>query len=157
MYRFRYFTEVRARYIKIDDLRFIHGDLINKRDFWYFLMRAGIRNPVVELIVRAAGPTFGPKLIRRIDDYLHKATANSPHRHNFPEGQMMKYLKRQERFGAKRIFAGHFHQQNRRETETGASIDLIPAFFMNQEISLYDVEADCISTDVWQNLLADKQ
>ena len=147
------FSRVHASHIVCNGLKFIHGDLINTSDYLYFLLRGFIRNPFMMALIRLARPLRGDRLIRAINLFLKKNNRNYKHKCHFPEEKVSCYLKKQAQSGYNRIFAGHFHEYACRSNEHGASMAIIPAFFLRHEIGCYKRSTDQLEIGPWEQLL----
>ena len=144
------FTNVQPRSIATHSLMFVHGDLINRKDYSYLFLRIFLRNPFMVCVFLLGAPFSGLTAVRHLNEKLHKC--NQKHKHHVPEEMLRRFLARQERRGHKRIFAGHFHKCAQVVSETGARLEMIPAWKDAHEISVYHTEQDSVETSPWTSL-----
>ncbi len=131
--RKQYFSAVSGKEILRNGIRLIHGDMINKADWKYRLLRFGIRNSFTRLLLRlTAFRNFGPDICWKIRHGLKHT--NQAHKKFFPEAHALEYMKTHPE---KKIIAGHFHEGKRLDIP-GKTMYILPSFASGTEIGLYD-------------------
>lgn len=135
--RDRIFTTASRCDIRRGNVVFTHGDRINRKDFPYLLLRMVLRNWIARILLFIAGFTFGPALSHRIVNGL-KGT-NQVHKKNLPETQIRNFMKRIEKQGITKIFAGHFHGQHDLK-EGSVEFHALPAFLNTREVGIYRID-----------------
>ncbi len=78
---------------------------------------------------------------------------NKKHKMYLPEKHILRYLKRESKKGFTRLFAGHFHTRATYKLQNGTRLEMIPAFFIRQEIGLYHAESDRLELARWQTFV----
>lgn len=130
-------------------VHFVHGDLINRADTGYLLLRKLLRNGLTRFLLKIFSRTIGPNISRFV---LHSLKpTNQQHKRHLPVKWLKQYA--QEASGERvRIFSGHFHRHWQFCPEEGAPVEILPAWDAAGEII-------CLSPDLqtrcapWQELL----
>jgi len=91
------------------DLLFAHGDLVNRRDRGYRLLRLVTKNPLSRLFFGCV--PGGRSLVHAIKRRLDQAGRQRPK--HLPEEAVRAYADRWFAQGVRRIFLGHFHREYR--------------------------------------------
>lgn len=115
-----------------DGIRFLHGDLINRSDTGYLLLRTVLRSRLTRFVLKILSGTIGPRISEHVRTAL-KPT-NQQHKRQLP----MRYLEEYSRLAAadrvKQIFAGHFHRYEQLDFPGGVPVTILPAWSASGEI-----------------------
>jgi len=134
-----------------EGFRFIHGDLINRADHGYLLLRSLLRNAFTRFLLKITAKKIGPKVADHVRVSL-KPT-NQRHKRLLP----MPYLEQNSRKAAgeqlKLIFAGHFHQYAELDFGGGSKTVILPAWFAAEEIVLLGTDGH-YECGPWRKLLS---
>jgi len=146
--------QITSSEIQIGNTLLIHGDLLNRADRAYHLLRILLRNPITYMLGCLTSPLFGPLVAQKI--LLSLKTKNMHHKKYFPLSDAKRYMSEQKKRGISHIIAGHFHTAKKLE-ENGCVMDVIPAFFDQYEIGLFQSgengSVPSIKTGVWKDIL----
>ena len=134
-----------------EGFRFIHGDLINRADHAYLLLRILLRNALTRFLLKITAKKIGPK----VADYVLVSLKpiNRRHKRQLP----MPYLEKNSRKAAgdkqSLVFAGHFHQYADLDFDGGIKTVILPAWFTAEEIALLGTDGhyECAP---WRKLLS---
>lgn len=136
-----------------EGFRFIHGDLINRADHSYRLLRCLLRNAFTRFLLKITAKKIGPKVADHVRVSL-KPT-NKQHKRLLP----MKYLKKMSQKSARKklnlVFSGHFHRYAELDFYDGIKITILPAWFTAEEIILVTPDLHYVCGP-WQELLSDE-
>lgn len=108
-----------------DGTLFAHGDLFNKGDWNYRLMRVAFKSRLAKVVLRACGSS-GPALAEKIRVSLKKTDAER--RKGVPTALLEPFAERCGRLGAKRAIIGHFHEKGRLTSKSGVELHIVPAW-----------------------------
>ena len=121
-----FFVEVHKEFCALADnlLVVVHGDLINRKDYWYRVWRAVVKNRVVFAVVNALIP--GRQLIRLIF-WLEKRMRklNQRFKHSFPASEIDAFVSKIVP-GPHLVVSGHFHVFAQRMIDKVTFISLPP-------------------------------
>lgn len=130
------------------DLLLAHGDLVNRRDHGYRLLRLATKNPLSRLVL-GYGPG-GRQLTQAIKHRLGEA--GKVRKKFLPEAQVQAFAERWFAKGVRRIFLGHFHQDYRYEGANGGVCQLVPSWQSSGQVARYDATSDRTEILPWQDL-----
>ena len=134
-----------------EGFRFIHGDLINRADHGYLLLRSLLRNAFTRFLLKITAKKIGPKVADHVRVSL-KPT-NQRHKRLLP----MPYLEKNSRKAAgeqlRLVFAGHFHQYADLGFDGGVKTVILPAWFTAEEIALLSTDGH-YECGAWRKLLS---
>ena len=133
-------------------VHFLHGDLINRADTGYRILRKLLRNATTRLLLKMAAGNIGPK----VADYVLNSLkpTNQRHKRQLPVKFLEEYAAAAAGKNITRIFAGHFHQHETLTFPDGVRTEILPSWDTAQEIVLLkpDLQTVCGS---WRNLLSE--
>lgn len=144
------FTEISCKHIRRNTLLFLHGDLINRKDIPYFLLRTGVRNGITRLLMRLTGRAFGPRLSHHIRMSLK--TTNMVNKKVLPFHDLDGLMERAGKNGISDIFTGHFHDRKDFE-KNGVHLHILPAFSNTEEVGFFDIRTNTYTVQPWQNVM----
>ncbi len=108
---------------RLGDFLATHGDLINRRDWKYRLLRFGVRNLFARTLLRLGGRLgIGPRIVRGIREGLRKT--NLRHKKDFPADLAKRWLLSLP--PGSFVAVGHFHRAERIQAD-GRTLEAIPA------------------------------
>ena len=135
-------------------VHFLHGDLINRADTGYLLLRKLLRNGITRLLLKTTAGTIGPK----VSDYVLNSLkpTNQHHKRQLPVKFLEEYAEAAAERNIARIFTGHFHRHETLVFPKGVRTEILPAWETAQEIVLLkpDLQSLC---GHWRNLLSEKK
>ena len=113
-------------------IRCIHGDLINRADRRYLLLRKFLRSGFTRIFLQITAGTIGPL----ISDYvLHSLKkTNQQHKRKLPLPALGQYARTLKREKIRRVLAGHFHQHHLLNDPDGIPLEILPAWDIAGEI-----------------------
>ncbi len=122
---------------------FIHGDLINRADHKYLLLRRIVRNRFTRFLLRLTSSSIGPGIAEKVRVSL-KPT-NLQHKRLLPVSYLEEYGRKAARGKVRTIFSGHFHVRKNIGLPDGVSAEILPAWGNNGEVVLLhpDSTLDC--------------
>ena len=136
-------------YCKTENLHFIHGDLINRADRNYLLLRCLIRNPFTRFLLKLFACSIGPHcsdLVRR-----KLKNTNLEYKRQLPVRAIEEYSCQPDLFAGSLIFAGHFHEWHRFQYDNGSVTMILPAWENKSEIVVYHQDKT-VSVAPWKDL-----
>jgi len=128
---------------------FCHGDRINLTDRNYLIFRKLIKNPIARIFLY--GLPLGPRLVHTVKDGM-KGT-NQAFRKSLPREQLREFAESRFRQGARRIFAGHFHQSFHYQGSRGGDLYTLPDWHSAGWISVLPGDRCGLQEGAWQDLL----
>lgn len=142
--------EEKEHTLKDSGVRVLHGDLIDRSDWGYRLLRAFLRNPVTWFLLKITGRTIGPKVADHVRVSL-KPT-NQLHKRFLPMPYLKEYSENTAKQKLKKIFAGHFHQHKELDFPEGIPLEILPAWEAAGEIILLGPGLKSVCGP-WQDIL----
>ena len=142
------FTFWSAKEWRDGELLLAHGDLVNRRDTGYRLLRLVTKNSLSRLCFGML--PGGRRLARFIKRKLGEA--GKVRQKYLPEEEVQAFAERWFAKGVRRIFLGHFHQDYRYEGTNGGICQLVPAWQGTGQVMRYDPETDQTELLPWQEL-----
>lgn len=132
----------------------LHGDLINRADKRYLLLRKVLRSRVIRFLLKITSRTVGPAVSDRVRRSLK--TTNQRFKRQLPMAELERYARAAAPDGLRRIFAGHFHQHAVLEFPDAAPLEILPSWEVGGEIVCMsaDGESRCAP---WRELLETDQ
>ena len=125
----------------------LHGDLINRKDWKYLLLRRLIRNPFTKFLLRLFAATIGPRVTDHIR--LSLKTSNMQHKKYLPRADFDAYAAAS---ASRHVIAtGHFHVRETFQTVSGATVQILPAWTPDGEIGVLDVSGS-LACVPWRSL-----
>jgi UDP-2,3-diacylglucosamine hydrolase len=136
------------RHWRDGELLLAHGDLVNRRDRGYRLLRLATKNPLSRFVF---GTLPGGRRLARF--IKHKLGEAGKVREKFlPEAAVKEFAEEWFAKGVRRIFLGHFHREYRYEGTNGGVCELIPAWQGTGKVMRYDPDTDESELIHWQDL-----
>jgi UDP-2,3-diacylglucosamine hydrolase len=129
------------------ELLLAHGDLVNRRDHGYRLLRLATKNPFSRLFFSLV--PGGRSLVHAIKRKLDQA--GKQRRKYLPEDAVHGYADRWFAQGVRRIFLGHFHGEHRYASNGGECL-LVPSWQMSGKVMRYDRNRDHAELIPWQDI-----
>lgn len=133
-------------------VHFIHGDLINRADSKYLLLRKLVRNPVTRFLLRMTASGIGPKIAEKVRVSL-KPT-NLQHKRFLPVSHFEEYGREVVKHKIQTVFSGHFHVRKSLPHPAGISSEILPAWGTGGEIVLLHPDSS-IACGPWRELLGE--
>jgi UDP-2,3-diacylglucosamine pyrophosphatase LpxH len=126
-------------------LLFVHGDLVNRRDFNHRAFRKLSKSPLSRSFLRHAprGPAFAAALKRRL------RYANRKFRTGLPEGEIRRFAEERLSAGVHTILVGHFHTG---QSYQGTRLHLLPDWHSSKSLALLDPGDGTLSQMHWREL-----
>jgi UDP-2,3-diacylglucosamine hydrolase len=131
-----------------DGLLLAHGDLVNRRDHGYRLLRMATKNPLSRFCFGSL--PGGRRAARAIKHRLGEA--GKVREKYLPEDEVKAFAERWFAKGVRRIFLGHFHRDYRYEGENGGICQLVPSWQATGKVMHYDAATDTAELVHWQDL-----
>ncbi|OQA88446.1 MAG: UDP-2,3-diacylglucosamine hydrolase [Lentisphaerae bacterium ADurb.Bin242] len=131
-------------------IHFIHGDLVNRADRKYLLLRKLVRNPFTRFLLRLTASGIGPAIAEKVRVSL-KPT-NLQHKRLLPVAHLENYGQTAGREKIHTIFSGHFHVRKNIELPDGVSAEILPAWGNCGEIVLLRPDSSPVCGP-WRELL----
>jgi len=128
---------------------FVHGDLINRADKNYLRFRRLSKNLFTKTLVRFL--PFGPSLVYKMKRGLKKT--NQAFRLGLPRQALEQFAEQSFSQGHRTIVVGHFHEHFHFE-QSGASLQVLPAWYSDGEIARLDRTSGQITTGPWETMLS---
>ncbi|MBQ9336220.1 MAG: metallophosphoesterase [Lentisphaeria bacterium] len=113
-------------------VRCIHGDLINRADWRYLLLRKFLRSGFTRTFLQITCRNLGPAIADYVLHTLKKT--NREHKRRLPLTALAEYAKAAKAEKISRIFAGHFHQHHLADDQDGIPLEILPAWDAAGEI-----------------------
>ncbi len=131
-------------------LLFVHGDLINRRDFNHRVFRKLSKSPLARCFLRHAprGPAFADAVKRRL------RRANRKLRPGLPESELRRFAEGRLSVDVHTILVGHFHTRHCYRGVRGGSLHLLPDWQGSRTVSVFDPGAGTLSHVHWRALRA---
>ena len=131
-------------------IRCIHGDLINRADRRYLLLRKFLRSGFTRSFLQLTSRSIGPAISNFVLNSL-KST-NQSHKRQLPMPQLERYVRSAKTEPVRKIFAGHFHQHERLNDPEGIPLEILPAWDAAGEIIRLspDLHSEC---GPWREIL----
>lgn len=145
--RREFFTDASDRFCRLNDLKFIHGDLINRKDRNYYLLRGALRNCFTRTLLRITGSWIGPIVAEKVRSGLKHT--NREHKSFFPEYHAEKFMEKELAADEKRIFMGHFHTRRTLE-KNDLRAEVLPDATDKLITAVYDIEKDSFELAPWR-------
>ena len=132
------------------ELLLAHGDLVNRRDRGYRLLRLATKNPLSRLFFGYA--PGGKWLVHAIKRKFERAGRQRPK--YLPEAAVREYAERWFARGVRRIFLGHFHCEYRygRAGEGGGECLVAPAWQATGMVVRYDPARNRADIIPWRDI-----
>lgn len=131
-------------------IHFIHGDLINRADYKYLLLRKLVRNPFTRFLLRLTASGIGPRAAEKVRVSL-KPT-NLQHKRLLPLAHLENYGQEAARGKVHTIFSGHFHVRKNIALPEGISAEILPAWGNLGEVVLLRKDSTSVCGP-WRELL----
>lgn len=133
-----------------DGIRLMHGDLVNRADKWYLVLRKFLRHPVVRFLLKLTSGNIGPKIANFVLVSLKKV--NLQYKCSLPMPYLEKYSRDAVSENIRYIYAGHFHHYNKLSFSGGVPIEILPTWNTAGEIGLLKpgLKSECRP---WKDLL----
>ena len=125
-----------ASYTLDSGVQFIHGDLINRDDRRYLLLRRLIRNPFTRFLLRLTARNIGPRVADKVRMSLKNT--NLRYKRLLPMPHLENYSRNAGQGQIKRVFAGHFHRRETLSVPGGVPTEILPAWERDGEIVMLD-------------------
>lgn len=129
-------------------LLFAHGDLANRRDWGYRLLRLATKNPLARLFFSHAPGRVA--LARKIKRSLGEA--GRLREKHLPEEAVRAYADRWFARGVRRLFLAHFHREYRYQDGEGRLCLLVPPWQGTGKLLRYDQASDHAEVIPWQDI-----
>lgn len=143
------FTFVSEKEYREGDYCFCHGDQFNSRDWGYIFFRFLLRNPVMYFLAGISSGSLGP-LTARLVKKIFCCRGSKEHR-VLPEKLFERYALKLKKRSLKKAIAGHFHRSWHFAKVPDVEIQLVPAWEIRGELSLFRESGKC--TDLhWKDL-----
>jgi len=130
------------------EIFFTHGDLINKEDNNYLILRKITKNNICRLFLKIL--PFGKNLVNYLKRKLTKP--DKTHKKTLPAEQIDEFIERKSRSGFKYIFTGHFHLKSTIKHKNGITFFSLPDWEETKEITVFDIQSKNITNQHWQQL-----
>lgn len=132
------------------ELLLAHGDLVNRRDRGYRLLRLATKNPLSRLFFGYA--PGGKRLVHAIKRKFEQAGRQRPK--YLPEEAVREYAERWFARGVRRIFLGHFHCEYRygRAGEGGGECLVAPSWQTTGMVVRYDPARNQADIIPWRDI-----
>ena len=95
---------------------------------------------------------LGPALTRLLKQELKKT--NAEFRRRLPRKQIEQFAEARFAEGADTIFMGHFHRPHRYRRPDGKALYVLPAWFMAQNVTVYERQTRRVQFIDWRRLPA---
>lgn len=130
-------------------LLFVHGDLINRRDFNHRVFRKLAKSPLTRCFLRHAprGPAVADAIKRRLRH------ANRKFRSGLPEGEIRRFAEGRLSADVHTILVGHFHTRHGYRGARGGSLHLLPDWHSSRTVGLLDPAAGSLAHVHWRELV----
>ena len=131
-------------------IRCIHGDLINRDDHSYLLLRKFLRCGFTRCFLQITAGNIGTLISNYVLRTLKKT--NQRHKRQLPMEMLKQYSRTAKQENIQQVFAGHFHQHELLDDPAGARLEILPAWDIAGEIIRLspDRPAECAP---WRQLL----
>lgn len=131
-------------------IRCVHGDLINRADRRYLLLRKFLRSGFTRSFLQLTSGCIGPIISNYVLNRLK--TTNQVHKRQLPMPQLEQYARTAKTETVRRIFAGHFHQHAELNDPDVIPLEILPAWDAAGEIIRLtpDLHSEC---GPWREIL----
>jgi len=131
-------------------VRCLHGDLINRADKQYLLLRKILRSRVIRFLLKITGRTIGPL----VSDWVRRSLKNANRRfkRQLPMAELENYARAAVPDRVRRIFAGHFHQHAVLDFPDAVPLEILPSWETSGEIVCLTAEGESVCAP-WRGLL----
>ena len=132
-------------------IRCIHGDLINRADRRYLLLRKFLRSGFTRSFLQLTARNIGPVIADFVLNSLK--TTNQSHKRQLPMPQLERYVRSAKNEPVRKIVAGHFHQHEQLNDPEGIPLEILPAWDVAGEIIRLtpDLHSEC---GPWREILS---
>jgi len=127
---------------------FVHGDLINRGDKRYLLLRRLTKNRITKYIFRNL--PLGPQIALMLKRKLKKT--NTSFRKFLPEDEIKAFAETQFTTGVQTIFVGHFHQDYYYNNSQSRKLYVLPDWHRTGKVTLYEPDTSKITSIHWKQL-----
>ncbi len=124
-------------------IRCVHGDLINRADHRYLMLRTFLRSGFTRSFLQLTSGSIGPIISNYV---LHRLkTTNQCHKRQLPMPQLEQYARSVKTETVRKVFAGHFHQHEQLNGPDGIPLEILPAWDTAGEIIRLtpDLRSEC--------------
>lgn len=128
----------------------MHGDLINRADKHYMLLRKILRSRLIRFLLKITSRTIGPAVSDRVRRSLK--TTNRRFKRQLPMTELENFARTVPPDRVRRIYAGHFHQHAVLDPSDSVPLEILPAWEVGGEIVLLTPEGGS-SCAPWRELL----
>ena len=113
-------------------IRCVHGDLINRADRRYLLLRKFLRSGFTRSFLQLTSRSIGPIISNFVLNKLK--TTNQTYKRQLPMPQLEQYVQSVKQEKIRRVFAGHFHRHELLNDPDGIPLEILPAWDIAGEI-----------------------
>ena len=144
------FTWITERSRLTSGLLCLHGDLINRADKRYLLLRKVLRSRLIRFLLRITARTIGPAVSDRVRRSLK--TTNRRFKRELPAAELENFARAVSSDQVRRIYVGHFHQHAVLDFPDAAPMEILPSWEVGGEIVCMTPEGESLCAP-WRELL----
>ncbi|HYO78956.1 MAG TPA: metallophosphoesterase [Thermoanaerobaculia bacterium] len=115
---------------------FVHGDMINDKDWPYRFWRRASKNPISRLGVDLIPKKLARNFVDSVEQRLSKS--NFKHKSRLPVELMEAYGRKRARDGFSHVVFGHFHNKTVLSAGRGMTVTVLPPWYESGEAMRID-------------------
>lgn len=134
---------------RLNDMLFIHGDVVNFKDKGYLRFRGTIKSRIMAFFVRFT--PCGPRIVHYFKESLKKNNRNF--RKFIPKDEIMAFAEKARAQNVNTVFIGHFHHGEIIRAN-GLTVCMVPDWFKTRMVARFNPLNRQIDFLPWQEALA---